>query len=72
VAAAGSTAAARCSPPSLRTGDSPAGRNRRQLDKLRYIIPPRNWKLYETSSWINYYLKYDHSAVKIELPERAE
>ena len=44
-------------------------RNRRQLDKLRYIIPPRNWKLYETSSWINYYLKYDHSAVKIELPE---
>jgi methylenetetrahydrofolate reductase (NADPH) len=50
----------------------PRARNRRQLDKLRYIIPPRNWKLYETSSWINYYLKYDHSAVKIELPERAE
>jgi len=47
----------------------PRARNRRQLDKLRYIIPPRNWKLYETSSWINYYLKYDHSAVKIELPE---
>ncbi len=48
----------------------PRACNRRQLDKLRYIIPPRNWKLYETSSWINYYLKYDHSAVKIQLPER--
>jgi methylenetetrahydrofolate reductase (NADPH) len=47
-------------------------RSRHQLDRLRYIIPPRNWKLYETSSWINYYLKYDHSAVKIELPERPE
>jgi methylenetetrahydrofolate reductase (NADPH) len=43
-------------------------RNRRELDKLRYLIPPRNWKLYETSSWVNYFLKYDHSGVKIELP----
>jgi methylenetetrahydrofolate reductase (NADPH) len=50
----------------------PRASNRRELHKLRYIIPPRNWKLYETSSWINYYLKYDHSAVKIELPERPE
>ena len=47
----------------------PRAANRRQVDKLRYIIPPRNWKLYETSSWVNYYLKRDHSAVKIELPE---
>jgi methylenetetrahydrofolate reductase (NADPH) len=50
----------------------PRASNRRELPKLRYIIPPRNWKLYETSSWINYYLKYDHSAVKLELPERPE
>jgi methylenetetrahydrofolate reductase (NADPH) len=50
----------------------PRAANRRELDRLRYIIPPRNWKLYETSSWINYYLKYDHSAVKIQLPERPE
>jgi len=32
------------------------------------VIPPRNWKLYQTSSWVNYFLKYDHSGVKIELP----
>jgi methylenetetrahydrofolate reductase (NADPH) len=43
-------------------------RNRRELAKLRYVIPPRNWKLYQTSSWVNYFLKYDHSGVKIELP----
>ena len=43
-------------------------RNRRELAKLRYVIPPRNWKLFQTSSWINYFLKYDHSGVKIELP----
>jgi methylenetetrahydrofolate reductase (NADPH) len=49
----------------------PRAASRRQLDRLRYIIAPRNWKLYETSSWINYYLKRDHSAVKIELPQRS-
>jgi methylenetetrahydrofolate reductase (NADPH) len=49
----------------------PRAANRREVHKLRYIIPPRNWKLYETSSWINYFLKRDHSAVKIQLPERA-
>jgi methylenetetrahydrofolate reductase (NADPH) len=46
-------------------------KNRGEIDKLRYVIPPRNWKLYETSSWVNYYLKRDHAAVKIELPEIA-
>jgi len=49
----------------------PRAKNRRQLANLHYVIPPRNWKLYETSSWVNYFLKYDHSAVKIILPERA-
>ena len=48
----------------------PRAKNRRQLANLHYVIPPRNWKLYETSSWVNYFLKYDHSAVKIILPER--
>jgi methylenetetrahydrofolate reductase (NADPH) len=43
-------------------------RSRSELGKLRYVIPPRNWKLYQTSSWVNYFLKYDHSGVKIELP----
>lgn len=45
-------------------------KNRGELDKLRYVIPPRNWKLYQTSSWFNYFTKRDHSGVKIELPER--
>ena len=40
-------------------------RNRRELSKLRYVIPPRNWKLYQTSSWINYFLKYDHTGSRI-------
>jgi methylenetetrahydrofolate reductase (NADPH) len=26
------------------------------------IIPPCNWDLYQTSSWINYYLEKDHTA----------
>jgi methylenetetrahydrofolate reductase (NADPH) len=46
-------------------------KNRRALDTLKYLIPPRNWKLYETSSWMNYFLKYDHSGTKIELPARS-
>ncbi len=41
-------------------------KNRRECHKLNYIIPPRDWNLYETSSWMNYFLKYDHSAKKLE------
>lgn len=44
-------------------------KNRHECQKLRFIIPPRNWELYETSSWINYYLKKDHSAHRLEVPE---
>ena len=44
-------------------------RNRRKLDELDFIIPPRDWSLYETSSWINYFLGYDHSAAKLDIPE---
>jgi len=29
------------------------------------IIPPPNWDLYQTSSWINYYLGRDHSADRV-------
>ena len=47
-------------------------KNRNELDKLRRVIPPRNWKLHETSSWVNYFLKRDHSAVKIDVPEKPE
>jgi methylenetetrahydrofolate reductase (NADPH) len=28
----------------------------------KYIIPPCNWELWQTSSWINYFLGRDHSA----------
>ncbi len=44
-------------------------RNRRECHKLRYIIPPRDWRLYNTNSWVNYFLKYDHSGKKVKLPE---
>ena len=39
-----------------------------QCDKLRFIIPPRDWELYDTNSWVNYFLGYDHAAKKIRLP----
>jgi methylenetetrahydrofolate reductase (NADPH) len=28
----------------------------------RYIVPPCNWELWQSSSWINYFLGRDHSA----------
>jgi methylenetetrahydrofolate reductase (NADPH) len=28
----------------------------------RYIVPPCNWELWQTSSWVNYFLGRDHSA----------
>jgi methylenetetrahydrofolate reductase (NADPH) len=28
----------------------------------KYIVPPCNWELWQTSSWINYFLGRDHSA----------
>jgi methylenetetrahydrofolate reductase (NADPH) len=43
-------------------------KNRNELDKLRYVINPRNWKLYETSSWVNYFLKHDHSGNHVGVP----
>jgi methylenetetrahydrofolate reductase (NADPH) len=45
-------------------------RNRRECENLRFIIPPRDWKLYNTNSWVNYFLKKDHSGKKIKLPVR--
>lgn len=47
-------------------------KNRGECEKLRYIIPPRDWKLYETNSWVNYFLKYDHSGKKVRIPENSE
>ena len=40
-----------------------------ELEELKEIGAPRNWALYETSSWINYYLKRDRSGVNVDIPE---
>lgn len=37
-------------------------KSRGELDKLGYMIPPRDWSLYETGSWFNYFLKRDHAS----------
>lgn len=42
-------------------------KNRGELAKLDYIIPPRDWKLYKTNSWVNYFLRYDHSGHPVEM-----
>ncbi len=35
-------------------------------DKLgTYIIPPRDWELWQTSSWINFYMGRDHTAKRL-------
>ena len=28
----------------------------------KYLVPPCNWELWQTSSWINYFLGRDHSS----------
>lgn len=30
-----------------------------------YIVPPNNWEFLQTSSWLNFYLGRDHSAVRL-------
>ena len=37
-------------------------KNRGECENLRYIIAPRDWHLYNTSSWANYFLKRDHAS----------
>lgn len=32
-------------------------------------VPPCNWDFYQTSSWINFYLGYDHTAQRLGIPE---
>jgi methylenetetrahydrofolate reductase (NADPH) len=44
-------------------------RNRGELARLGYIIAPRDWRLYETSSWVNYFLKRDHSGNRLAIPQ---
>ena len=44
-------------------------KNRGESEKLHYLMPPRNWKLCERGSWVNYFLKRDHSAHPLPLPK---
>ena len=41
-------------------------KNRGEVAKLGFIVPPRDWKLYQTSSWTNYFLDRDHSGHPVE------
>ena len=35
------------------------------LEELRsYLVPSRDWSLYGTSSWINFFLDRDHTGIK--------
>jgi methylenetetrahydrofolate reductase (NADPH) len=35
-------------------------------DKLNtYVIPPRDWEMWQTSSWLNFYLGRDHTAKRL-------
>jgi len=37
-------------------------KSRGEVAKLGYMMPPRNWSLYQTGSWYNYFLKRDHAS----------
>jgi len=48
-------------------------KSRKQCEKLRFIIAPRDWALYETNSWVNYFQKHDHASKELDLePPAAE
>ncbi|OHD70317.1 MAG: hypothetical protein A2177_04095 [Spirochaetes bacterium RBG_13_68_11] len=47
-------------------------RNRREADKLEFILPPRDWALYKTNSWVNYFLQHDHSGHPVQMCREAE
>lgn len=45
----------------------------KQADKREeYIVPPCNWDLWETSSWLNFYLGRDHSAKRLGIEPPAD
>jgi methylenetetrahydrofolate reductase (NADPH) len=39
----------------------------REDDIGKYIVPPCDWELWQTSSWINYFLGRDHSSKRLGL-----
>ncbi len=34
---------------------------------LEQLLPPRDWRLYDTASWLNFYLGRDHRSVEFQL-----
>ena len=43
-------------------GSKPTGQENSLGD---YIVPPCNWELWQTSSWLNFYLGRDHTAKRL-------
>ena len=41
----------------------------KQLPQLGRTIAPRNWELFRTSAWGNYYVGWDHNSVQLDLPK---
>ena len=37
-----------------------------------YIIPPRDWDMWQTSSWLNFYMGRDHTAKRLGVPAPPE
>ena len=35
-----------------------------------YLVAPCNWDLYQTSSWVNFYMGWDHSAKRLQIPKQ--
>lgn len=38
------------------------------VQSLQFVVPPRDWRLYKTASWLSYFLRKDHQKEKIVLP----
>ncbi|MDD4571319.1 MAG: methylenetetrahydrofolate reductase C-terminal domain-containing protein [Clostridia bacterium] len=36
----------------------------------KYLVDPCNWDLYQTSSWINFYMGWDHSAKRLNIKKQ--
>ena len=43
-------------------------KRRNLLPSLQFIVPPRDWRLYRSASWLTYFLGRDHSKSKVMLP----
>jgi methylenetetrahydrofolate reductase (NADPH) len=39
--------------------------NRKESTIGEYIVPPVDWRLWQTSSWLNYYLGRDHTSRRL-------